>query len=138
VLDEQGVIAEVRITEALAFATGASASCQSLWNIRTELIRGDLGTLPVRTIGIVDPEIHPRRARMLPKEQFPPSPSGRIDEQVVVAVDRDGDRAADLVLTQSLCDGVTPIPGGSCIDEYALINGRMLRVQQTNFASCGF
>ena len=138
VLDENGVIAEVRISEATAFSTGGSSACQSLWNIKTELVRGDLASIPLRTIGIVDSDVHPRKGRMLSKEQFPQPPSGRSDEQVVVAVDRDGDREADIVLTQNTCDGSGPVPGGSCIDEWARVNGRLVKVQQTNFAACGF
>jgi hypothetical protein len=138
VLDETGVIAEVRIVEAAAFSTGGTNPCLSLWNIKTEVVRGDLASIPMRTIGIVDPEVHPRKGKMLPKEQFPSPPSGRSDEQVVVAVDRDGDRTADILLTQNQCDGTSPIPGGSCIDEWARVGGRMIRVQQTNFATCGF
>ena len=138
VLDETGVIAEVRITEATAFSTGGASACQSLWNIKTEVVRGDLTSIPLRTIGVVDSDVHPRKGRMLPKEQFPQPPSGRSDEQVVVAVDRDGDREADIVLTQNTCDGSGPVPGGSCIDEWARVNGRLVKVQQTNFASCGF
>lgn len=38
-----------------------------------------------------------------------------------VAVDRDGDRTADIVLTQNACDGAGPVPGGSCIDEWARV-----------------
>jgi len=138
VLDENGVIAEVRIVEAVAFSTGGSNACQSLWNIKTEVVRGDLTTIPLRTIGVVDPEVHPRKGRMMPKEQFPLPPSGRSDEQVVVAVDRDGDRTADIVLTQNACDGTNAVQGGSCIDEWARVNGRLIKVQQTNFATCGF
>ncbi|MBA3455264.1 MAG: hypothetical protein H0T42_19390 [Deltaproteobacteria bacterium] len=136
VLDETGVIAEVRISEATAFSTGGSTACQSLWNIKTEVIRGDLASIPLRTIGVVDPEVHPRKGRMMSKEQFPAPPSGRTDEQVVVAVDRDGDRTPDIVLTQAPCDQASP--GGSCIDEWARVNGRLVKVQQTNFSSCGF
>jgi len=136
VLDESGVLAEVKITEATPFATGAG-SCTSLWNIKTDLVRGDVSSIPIRTIGIVDPQIHPRRGRNLAREQFPPPPSGRADDQVVVAVDRDGDRVADIVLTQSACEG-SSAPTGTCLDEYANMNGRMVRVHQTNFASCGF
>lgn len=138
VLDETGVIAEVRITEATAFSTSGASACQSLWNIKTEVVRGDLTSIPLRTIGVVDPDVHPRKGRMLPKEQFPQPPSGRSDEQVVVAVDRDGDGEADIVLTQTTCDGSGLVPGGSCIDEWARVNGRLVNVQQTNFASCGF
>jgi hypothetical protein len=138
VLDENGVIAEVRITEATPFSTGGTASCTSLWNIKSEVVRGDMSAIPLRTIGVVDPEIHPRKGRMLGRDQFPASPSGRNDEQVVVAVDRDGDREADIVLTQTACDSSSGLPGGSCLDEWARVNGHMVRVQQTNFAVCGF
>ncbi len=120
-LDENGVIAEVRITEAAAFSTGGSNACQSLWNIKTEIARGDLASIPLRTTGVVDPEVHLRKGRMMPKEQFPQLPSGCSNEQVVVAVDRDGDRTADIVLTQNASDGASPVPGGSCIDEWARV-----------------
>ena len=136
VLDETGVLAEVRITEATAFATGVG-TCTSLWNIKTDVVRGDVSSIPLRTIGVVDPQIHPRRGRNLTREQFPPSPSGRPDDQVVIAVDRDGDGAADILMTQTACDGAGA-SSGSCLDEYANMNGRMVRVHQTNFATCGF
>ncbi len=136
VIDETGVLAEARITETTPFASGVG-TCTSLWNIKTHPVRGDVSSVPLRTIGVVDPQIHPRRGRNLPREQFPPSPSGRPDDIVVMAVDRDGNGTADIVLAQTACDGASA-SAGSCIDEYANMNGRMVRVHQTNFASCGF
>ena len=55
---------------------------------------------------MIDPEVDPRNARMLVKDQFPTAPSGRGDDQVVVAIDDDGDGTADLVFVQYQCDDV--------------------------------
>ncbi len=134
VLDETGVVAEVRIKAATPFSAG-STSCTSLWNVTTDVIRGDVAAVAMRTIGVSDPELNLRRARNLPREQFPQSPSGRSNEVVVMAVDRDGDATADLVLTQGPCDTSA---SSSCIDEYVKAGGRLTRVHQTDFASCGF
>jgi hypothetical protein len=136
VLDENGVIADALIIEITPFSAGGqSSNCDSMWNIRTEVVRGDLAGMTSRTIGLVDADLHPQHAHLLPRDQFPPAPTGRDDETVMVAVDRDGDRTPDLMLTQSTCDA--SLGGGMCIDQWARIDGRFKRVQQTNFASCG-
>ena len=133
VLDENGVIADARIIEIVPYATGTSASACNAWNIRTDVVRGDLSAMTGRSIGLVDRDIHPQRAHVLKAELFPPPPSGRSEDTVVMAIDRDGDRIADLVLSQSQCDGT----GGACIDHWGRVGNRLTRIQQTNFASCG-
>jgi hypothetical protein len=138
VMDENGVIAETKITEATAFSTGANNNqvCNALWNVKSDLLRGDLTNVTSRNFGVVDAEIHPQKGRVL-KEQLPPSPSGEASDVVMIAVDRDGDRNADIIVVQSNCDGLAPGGGGACLDSWARVKGRMIRVQQTNFATCG-
>jgi hypothetical protein len=68
----------------------------------------------------------------------PPSPSGSADDEVWRAVDRDGDGAADILLTRYSCDAAgRPSTGGTyCIDVWARTGARMMRTAQINFALC--
>jgi hypothetical protein len=133
-LDETGTVGEVRISETAPFvlAGRSNKSCEGLWSVKTELIRGDLSNMVGRTMGVIDPGLHPRLGRMIPKEQLS-APSGRADETPAVGFDRDGDRVADIVLSQSTCDG----SGSMCIEEWLRVEGRMVRVHQVNFQNCG-
>ena len=137
VLDENGVLAQVRILDATGYSTGGPIACDHLWAIKTELVRGDLTNVAQRAVGVVDPAVQPRKARVLAKERYPSPPSGKVDEHVVVAVDRDGDHEADILLTQSSCDGSGSFVGGACIDQYNRVDGRLVRVQESSFANCG-
>lgn len=139
VMDENGVIAETKVTEAKPFSTGSGSSqvCTALWTVKSELVRGDLTNVSQRNFGFVDPEIQPRKGRIFPKDQFPPSPSGDATDVVMIVMDRDGDRTADVVVVQSNCDGTSSVGGGACLDAWARVKGRMVRVQQTNFSTCG-
>lgn len=135
-LDDSGIIGEARIIEVQAFALAGRGSkgCDGLWSVRTELVRGDLTATVGRTMGVVDPAMHPRLGKLVPKEQLQ-SPSGRPDEQPAIGFDRDGDRTPDIILSQSTCDG----QGSMCIEEWVRGNdGRMVRVHQVNFQTCGF
>jgi hypothetical protein len=133
-LDDSGVIGEARIIEVQPFALAGRGSkgCDGLWSVRTELLRGDLSNIG-RTMGVVDPAMHPRLGKLVPKEQLQP-PSGRSDESPAIGFDRDGDRTPDIILSQSTCDG----QGSMCIEEWLRVNGKMERVHQVNFQTCGF
>ncbi len=138
VLDETGVIAQARIIDVAAFAVGMGSSCNALWRIKTEIVVGDLSTIPMRTIGVVDPEVHPRKGRMYPSSALPHHPNSNSHDKVLAAIDRDGDGAPDIVLTQSACDDSNgQASTGMCVDEWTRVGGEMARVQQTNFSSCG-
>jgi hypothetical protein len=135
-LDETGVVAQARIADVTPVsASSRTTTCESMWTIRTDVVRGDLSGLTPRTLGVVDPDLHLQRAHLVPRDQLPPSPTGRDDDTVLAAIDRDGDRTADLVLTQTTCEA--SLGGGLCLEQWARIDGRFKRVQQTNFASCG-
>ncbi|MDX2087382.1 MAG: hypothetical protein SFX73_06015 [Kofleriaceae bacterium] len=135
VIDESGVIAEARISRVSAYSARTAMPCEVIWEISTELLRGNLATMNTQSVGLVDNAVHPTRARMLARENFPPSPTGRAEDVVARAIDRDGDRQPDLIITQSQCDDLSA--GAGCIDQWVRAGGKLTRVQQITFASCG-
>ncbi|TMQ04696.1 MAG: hypothetical protein E6J90_50805 [Deltaproteobacteria bacterium] len=133
VIDEHRVIAEVQIVEATSF----SPSCPTLWAVKTRLVRGTPGDSD--GVGVIDPNLDIVRARLLERSHMPASPSGFADEEVWRAIDRDGDGAADILLTRFGCDSQgRPAPGGSnfCIDVWARTGTRMTRTTELNFGRC--
>jgi hypothetical protein len=136
-VDESGTVGEARVSEISAFALAGRPSsptkgCDGLWSVKTEMLRGDLTSSSSRTVGVIDPAMHPRRGRMIPKDQLT-APSGRSDDNPALGFDRDGDRVADIILTQTSCDGA----GTMCIEEWVRVNGEMKRVHLVNFQNCG-
>jgi hypothetical protein len=136
VLDERHVVAEAQIIEAANVVT----TCPNLWTIKTRAVRGaTAGAAASDGIGVIDPAINPSRARVLDKNHLPSSPSGASGEEVWRAIDRDGDGAADVLITRYNCDAAgRPMTGGStyCIDVWARLGLRMTRTTQLNFAQC--
>lgn len=137
VLDEHRVVAEVQIVEASTMI----ASCQSVWTVKTRPIHG------VATdsdgIGVIDLRLDPSRARVLEKARNPASPSGHPGDEVLRAVDRDGDGIADILITRYSCDvsgKPSAAPSPSCIDIWARTGaqsgGKLVRASQLNFAPC--
>lgn len=136
-VDESGVIGEARVSETSSFALNGRPSnpakgCDGLWSVKVEILRGDVSSSIARTVGVIDAGMNPRRGRMIPKAQLSP-PSGRSDDNPAFGFDRDGDRVADIVLTQTSCDGA----GSVCIEEWVRVSGEMKRVHQVNFQNCG-
>ena len=133
VLDEHRVVAEVQILEATRF----SDSCPMLWAVKTRVLRG--ATSDSDGIGVIDPSLDPNRAHLINRTQLPSSPSGTPDDEVWRAIDRDGDGAADILITRYGCDSSgRPASAGStfCIDLGARTGARMTRTTQLNFALC--
>ena len=133
VLDEHHVVAEVKIMDVASY----SAACPVLWTVKTRVIHGSPGDSD--GAGMIDAGLDPARARLLDRGHLPPSPSGSSDEEVWRAVDRDGDGAADIVITRFGCDSANrPVPGGPafCMDVWARTGARMTRTTQLNFARC--
>jgi hypothetical protein len=138
VLDEHRVIAELQIVE----VTSYSPSCPTLWSVKTRLVRGASGDSD--GTGVIDPSLDANRARVLERSHMPPSPSGFPDDEVWRAIDRDGDGAADILLTRYGCDSQgRPVSGGFarvgntfCIDVWARTGARMTRTTQLNFGLC--
>ena len=136
-VDESGIVGEVRVVEISAFALNGRPSnpakgCDGLWSVKTDLLRGDLSNSIARTVGVIDPGMHPRRGRLIAKDRLT-APSGHSDDNPQLGFDRDGDRVADIVLTQTSCDGA----GSMCIEEWVRVKGEMKRVHQVNFQNCG-
>jgi hypothetical protein len=134
-LDDAGITGEARITEVSPFALAGRSNhgCDGLWNIKTELLRGDLSNASARAMGVVDAGMHPRNGRMIPKEQLS-APSGRSDDVPAIGFDRDGDHIPDIIVSQTSCGS----NGSMCIEEWVRVDGRMVQVNELNFASCGF
>lgn len=134
VLDEHHVAAEVQILEATSF----SPSCPMLWTVKTRLLRGTPGDSD--GIGVIDPGLDLARAHLINRTQLPSSPSGMPDDEVWRAIDRDGDGAADILITRYGCDsaGRPAASAGStfCVDLWARTGARMTRTTQLNFALC--
>ncbi|MGE0868386.1 MAG: hypothetical protein AB7P03_07490 [Kofleriaceae bacterium] len=137
VMDESGIVAEVKIVSLTAMSMGAT-QCTSLWRVKTEMLRGTAGALSIGSLGVIDPLIdaRERKARMVPQDQLPPHPGGNTSERVVAAIDRDSDDRADIVLTQSSCDAVAGRGMGMCFDEWSRVRGNLIRVAQLNLAAC--
>lgn len=133
VLDERQVVAEVQILEATSF----SPSCPMLWTVKTRLLRG--ATTDNDGIGVIDPSLDLARAHLINRTQLPSSPSGMPDDEVWRAIDRDGDGAADILITRYGCDASgRPASAGNafCIDLWARTGARMTRTTQLNSALC--
>lgn len=135
VLTETRVIAEVRVTETQDYLPrgGAGGACPGLHAIKVELLRGAFDP-DSQTVGVVDRDLDIRTARKLPRSRHPESPNRRPEESVQIAIDRQNDGVADILVVQSDCDG----QGQLCLDEWARVDKKMVRVQQTNFTNCGF
>jgi hypothetical protein len=132
-LDERRVIAEVQIIEATSF----SPSCPTLWSVKTRLVRGAPGDGD--GLGVIDPSLDLARAHLIDRSRMPSSPSGSADDEVWRAIDRDGDGAADVVITRYSCDEAgRPTSTGAthCVDLWARTGARMTRTTQLNFALC--
>jgi hypothetical protein len=133
VLDERRVVAEVQILEASSFLP----SCPMLWTVKTRLLRG---AVPDNDgIGVIDPSLDLARAHLIEHTRLPSSPSGMPDDEVWRAIDRDGDGAADILITRYGCDAEghpTSTAGTFCIDLWARTGARMTRTTQLNFALC--
>jgi hypothetical protein len=108
-----------------------------LWTVKVRPQRG--ATADTDGIGVIDPSLVVTRAHLLDRGRLPSSPSGMPDDEVWRAIDRDGDGAADILITRYGCDA-SGRPGsvGSafCIDVWARTGARMTRTTQLNFALC--
>jgi len=133
VMDEHHVVAEVQVVEAASF----SPSCPMLWTIKTRPMRG--AAADTDGIGVIDASLDLGRAHLLDRGRMPSSPSGLPDDEVWRAIDRDGDGAADILVTRYGCDSAgraTTTGSTFCIDLWARTGARMTRTTQLNFALC--
>ena len=136
VVDEAQTIAEVRISKTQQL----SAKCDTVWSVEGELLRGDMSQAQRRkSIGLIDATLDRRGTRRVDEDKIV-SPSGEPEVRVGLGVDRDGDGVADIVVTQSRCEG-QQTPGGAgnneCIDIWTKRGGKgMTRAWSTNLRHC--
>jgi len=133
VLDERHVVAEAQIVEATSFAS----ACANLWTVKTRATRG--AASDGDGIGVIDPGLNASRAHVLDKGHLPPAPSGAAGEEVLRAIDRDGDGTADILITRYSCDSSgKPTSAGAtyCIDVWGRTGTKLTRTTQLNFAQC--
>jgi hypothetical protein len=134
-VDDTHVFAQVKISETTIYQ-----SCKWIWTIKGALLRGDLAAAQSgRSIGLVDAGLDPRTAHRISDDLTRPSPTGRAEEHVFAAIDRDGRGNDDIVITQYVCDpqGQPNAMGiAQCMDVYNRIGGRLVRAQQTIIAGC--
>jgi hypothetical protein len=135
VIDDTRVFAEVKITDSMMFQ-----NCKGIWTIKGTLQRGDLASAQTgRAIGLVDAGLDPSTAHRIPDDLARPAPTGRSEERVFAAIDREGKGNEDIVITQYVCDpqGQSNANGiAQCMDVYNRIGGRLTRAQQTVIAGC--
>ena len=124
---------DLQILEATSFLP----SCPMLWTVKTRLVRGAVPDSD--GIGVIDPSLDVARAHLINRIQLPSNPGGISDDDVWRAVDRDGDGAADILITRYGCDAEGhPSSAAStfCIDLWARTGARMTRTTQFNFGLC--
>ncbi len=135
IVDETSVVAEVEIRKFDAY----SSHCDVLWNITTDLRKGNVGTVSShRVIGVADPTLS-SSVRRVPESDVH-GVTNSSDEKIITAIDRDGDSQPDIVLTAYRCDAsgnASSTPTDDCIDIWSREQGKMKRTSQTRVAACG-
>lgn len=127
VVDEQKTIAEMRVTTAQMYLP----KCEMIWSISGEVVRGDLSQGNRRkSLGLIDPLLDRRTGRRIEEDKLTaPEPGARVG----FAVDRDGDSAADVLVTSSSCGGGN---GEDCIDIWTRRDKQLAKVWSTNLKNC--
>lgn len=133
-VDAERTIAEIKLTS----ARPRSPTCNVMWEVRGDVLRGDLGRRGHRAIGLIDPGADPQRTRQIERETDIAPPDHDPDTHVLLGVDRDGDRAADLVVTATHC--ATPAGNGGPMECLEIWSGRagrkLLRTWSGHFRDC--
>jgi hypothetical protein len=133
VVDAKSVVAQLRIDE----VTIMQPSCPSLVSVQGKFQGNGSFQKAGPAFGIIDGDVDPVRGRLILETGTTPSPNGH--DRVVIAIDRDGDQTADILMTQGACDAAgNSLPSGepSCVDVWSRGIRGMTRVQHLNIASC--
>jgi hypothetical protein len=132
IVAQDGIAAEVRIAE-----VGDVPTCRVAWRVRGRVLRGDVNADP--SAAVIDPSLDPRTSRLMPPGVVTRSPSGRADDDVDWAIDRNGDGKEDLVATSYVCDdaGKPDInAGGQCFDLWSSSGFEMRQAHPTVLPGC--
>jgi hypothetical protein len=131
VVAPEGIAAEVRIAE-----VGEVPTCRVAWRVRGRTLRGDITADP--SAAVIDPSLDPRASRLMAPGAVTRSPSGRADDDVDWAIDRNGDGHEDLVATSYVCDdtGKPDINGSQCFDLWSNSGFEMRQAHPTVLPGC--
>lgn len=125
-MDEQQVVAEIRIGQ----VTAAKLGCDAVWNVEGSVVSGDVSAgRRSKTMGLIDGNVDRKAARMVPEDKIAkPVP----DAKVAIGMDRDGDGQSDVVITQSKC----PTGTGDCIDFWTRRTKGLEKVWTSSLDTC--
>jgi hypothetical protein len=136
IVDEGQVLAQATIAK----AEHDVQRCDGLWNITVELVHGDVSQTSTDRIGVVDTSGDPRMLRKLQSSEIGGSPSGNPEETPILAIDRNGDRRGDIIVTRYPCDlAGRPSLGAPdhCLDVWTRRGpSAYVRTSQTNLTAC--
>jgi hypothetical protein len=129
--DDHHCVAEVRVVDV------RDPKCDLAWRFSWVAERGNVAKAS-GPAAISDPRIDFRKSKVVPFDRLR-SPSGRATDQVIYAVDRDGDGREDVMFTRFYCDDDgTPNPRatGQCHEIWNREGARMRRAYPTLLPGC--
>jgi hypothetical protein len=130
VVDDKQLLAEYRVDS----VKPASKSCEVMWQIEGELVRGQL-TSSSDTVGLIDASADPRTLRQISRGDLrAPVPDPGV--RPVIGLDRNGDGDADIVITQASCAQAGNHGRGECFDFWVKRDKGMKSVFSANLQAC--
>ena len=129
--DDKNCVAEVRIVEV------REPTCDLSWRFSWVPERGNVAKAS-GPAAISDPRIDFRKSKLVSFDRVR-SPSGRSSDQVIYAVDRDGDGREDVVFTRFYCDddGTPNVrASGQCHEIWSREGARLHRAYPTLLPGC--
>jgi hypothetical protein len=129
IVDNSRLLGTLRISHVAPYDGCAQSS---LWNV-VGAVEGDLPKSSA--YGAIDVEIEPR-GHLVTTDHLP-STLPAVDQ--IVALDADGDDAAEIVFARYTCDGAgnpSATPTGVCVDVLAISGGNYERLRQDRIKAC--
>lgn len=131
-LDDRHVVATLRITSANAYGDCAEAA---QWHIRAGVETGELvatGVLDATTFAVLDVPLDVHSARLLKPVH---GPAKATVDDIIAAVDANGDGEPDVEFLKAACDGTTP-SSRDCIEVWSVVNHRFELVRTEHPQAC--
>ena len=135
IVDDAQVLAEATIRK----MDHDGQSCDDLWSVTVELVHGNIAQQNHDRIGVVDGAGDARGLRKLEASEIGGSPSGNPEEMPILAIDRNNDRRADIVVTRYPCDGSGRPAANApdhCLDVWSRRAQGFVKTSQTNLTAC--
>ena len=131
VVDDKTLLAEYRIDAVRA----ATKSCEVMWQVDGEVLRGQLGSSGAESVGLIDASADPRTLRQIGRHDLR-SPVVDPEVKAVLGLDRNGDGDADIVITQTRCAQAGPHGRGECYDFWVKRDRVMKSVFSADIQAC--